>query len=395
MSDATPVTMKGHVRIVDDLNRVYLDKHNAVHPRNVARILARALANENNFGVYRMAFGNGGTITDASFAVTFKTPNDGQPPDDRTWDSRLYNETYSEIVDEGSVILNPNLGADPGSADSNTGTRQGGGSTPTSDPPSTPHVSGPGVRSRELGLTSEVIIRCVLNPDEPTGQFDNPTDAPDGPTSFMFDELGLYSPGAPAADSSGYNDVDVGNRTSEDTTNLDSIQYSFKINVDNGGFVDISFTPPNPNPTYGELCEAINSGDVTWNPAWGNLNPLPAGASVSITDNTLDYSSITGVQTYGFLKFTSPTVGATSRVELQDGTIGTSMFDALNPPSGGVIRPTVAGRNAGVQNAPTNPAIERERLLTHLIFAPILKAANRTMTITYTLTISVARSEEE
>jgi hypothetical protein len=38
------------------------------------------------------------------------------------------------------------------------------------------------------------------------------------------------------------------------------------------------------------------------------------------------------------------------------------------------------------------PALERERLITHLIFSPITKAANRTLTITYTLTISVART---
>lgn len=398
-----PFTVKGHVNIVDDLGNVLLDRDNAVHPQNMARVIARALSNESNYTVWRIAYGNGGTQTDAAFTITYRTPNDGQPPDTRTWDSRLYNETYSEIIDEGNPTLNPELGVDPGSAGPNAGNRPGGGSNPADDPTSIPHVSGPGVRSNELGLTSEIIITSVLNPGEPSGQFETDTLSPaeNTETSFTFDELGLYTTGAPAIDSNGYQDIDVGNRTSEsDSGLLANTQYSFGIEVDGGSLQMITFTTPPAGGSggageilYGDICEAINTGDILWNPAWGGSNPLPGNSTLSITDNSASFPSITGAQTYGYLRYTSGSVGSGSSISVTAGTIGLDMVIELNPPSGGVILAGVSGANAGVQNDPVNPETERERLLTHLIFSPVLKSANRTLTVTYTLTVSVARTQ--
>jgi len=394
-----PLSVIGHVHVIDDLGNILLDKDNAVHPQNCARAIARAFANENNFRIHRIAFGNGGTQTDAAFTITYRTPNDGQPPDVRTWDSRLYNETYSEIVDEGTPGLNPLLGTDPGSADPATGTRPGGGATPSGDPSSIPHVSGPGVRSNELGLTSEVVVTAVLNPGEPTGQFvsDNQAPSENTETSFTFDEIGLYTTGAPAINSTGTQDINVGNRTSEDDTGLlANTQYSFVINVDSGGPQVITFTTPAAGGSgpggeilYGDLCEAINTVDVTWG---GTLVPLPGGATIAITDNTLSFPSITGSQTFGFVRFSSGSTGSGSTIDLSPGVVGLDMIASLNPPTGGILITPVDGLNAGVQNDPVNPTTERERLLTHIIFSPILKAANRTLTATYTLTISVART---
>ena len=138
-------SVKGHVKITDDLGNVLLDKDNAIHPQNMARIIARALANEPNSHIYRMAFGNGGTQVDSAYNIRYMTPNDGQEPDKATWESRLYRETYSEVVDDGLNTLNPDLGKDLGSADSISGIRPGGGSFPEHDPATTRHVSGPGV----------------------------------------------------------------------------------------------------------------------------------------------------------------------------------------------------------------------------------------------------------
>lgn len=396
------VNVKGHCKIVDDLGQVLLDKDNAIHPQNMARVFARALANEHNYYVDRIAFGNGGTVVDAAYTITYKTPNDGQSPDIATWDSRIYNETYSEIINEGQSVLNPDLGTDPGSADINTGVRTGGGAVPADDPATVLHVSGPGVRSVELGLTSEVVITAVLNSAEPMGQYltDNlaPTEFTD--TSFTFDEIGLYTSGAPAIDTSGYQQVDVGDRISTDDTGLaPNTAYSFNIAVDGGLPVTVSFTTPvgggsgaNGEILYGDLCEAINTGAVSW--GFPGSSVLPGSAGVSITDLTGGtFPSIADAQTYGFLKFQSGSAGTASTISLA-GAQTNAFIAALNPPTGSSLLAPVAGKDAGIQNNPTDPQTERERLLAHLIFSPILKAADRTLTITYTLTISVARTPQ-
>ena len=127
MKNFLDVSIDGHVLITDaDTNEVLVDKHNAIHSQNMARIIARALARENNGYIHRIAFGNGGTVTDPTNQVIFNSPNDGR---NGSWESRLYNETYSEIVDD----LHPDFGSDPGSAEPGK-IRTGGGAVPEDDP---------------------------------------------------------------------------------------------------------------------------------------------------------------------------------------------------------------------------------------------------------------------
>lgn len=397
-----PITVKGHLNIVDDLGNTLVDKDNAIHPQNMARVFARALSNENNYFINRIAFGNGGTTVDAAFTVTYRTPNDGQSPDIASWDSRIYHETYSEIVNAGQTVLNPLLGTDTGSADLNTGVRSGGGSVAASDPTSVPHVSGPGVRSSELGLISEVVISAVINGDEPRSQFLSDYNAATNQNTaagdFVFDEIGLYTSGAQAISTSGYQYIDVGNRVSTDDTGLLPGQnYAFNVSIDGGTSTVIQFTTPTTGGSgaggqilYGDFCQAINTGDSTW--GLSGVNPMPGSATVSITDMTGGtFSTITGSMTYGYLKVESPTSGASSAVDLA-GANTTALLTALNPPLGSSLQTAVNGSVAGLQNSPTNPTQERERLLSHLIFSPVLKSSNRTLAITYTLTISVART---
>ncbi len=393
-----PLEIKGHVKIVDDLGNVLLDQDNAVHPQNMSRVIARALSNEDNFKINRIAFGNGGTTIDAAFNITFKSPNDGQPPDIQTWESRLYNETYSEIVDDSNTAA---LGTDPGSAGPRVGTRAGGGSDPTGDPTSVEHVSGPGTRSRELGLTSEVLIVSVLNPNEPSGQFASDQTLSNINSPFTFDELGIYTTGQQAAASAGIQDVNVNNKVSTDTTPLAAnTTYGFRIAVDAGvaapSYTTIKVqTPLTGTITYGALCEAINDSPFDGIVVTGTI---PTNGTVSITDSTFGtYQSIDGLQTFGFLRFSSSTSGATSKILLADGsddtndgslplfaTLDNGVYNAINP---------INGSDKGVQNNATVSSGEQERLLTHLIFAPVIKTANRTLTITYTLTVSVARTQ--
>lgn len=404
MKQTFDIEVLGHCLITDDTGAVLLDQTNAVHPQNLARVFARGLSREDNYFIHRMAFGNGGTVIDAARTVTYRTPNDGQNPDTTQWRSRLYNETYSEIVD----VLNPKFGTDPGSSDEYTGLRLGGGAISTGVPET--RAAGAGVRSRELGLQSEVIITCVISSDEPVGQYDSDDQSPSASTEsgFVFDEIGLYTAGLQALPTSGYQQIDVFNKTSEHDTGLTpGVQYKFDVSVDGNPSTVITFTPPLTGGSgiggqilYGDLCQAINTSDAEWGLDGSGASALPSNAKMLVTDLTGGtFPSITNAQTHGYLVITSITAGSASAVDLTGPNTNTFMGQ-LNPyvVSGGsssgaiLVTPAVPGTNAGVQNDAVDSSRERERLLTHIIFSPVLKSKNRTLTVTYTLTITVDRT---
>lgn len=366
----------GNITPTDD-GTVIRDEYNAVHPQNMARAISRGLSNESNYFIHRIGFGNGGTTIDVANNVSFKTPRDGLNPGDNHWEARLYNETYSEIVDDSNV----NIGTGEGSA--------------AGDPITVEHVSGPGVRSVEdllVGATvSNVVITAVLNPNEPNSQVLSQQGGLNGETNlesnFTFDELGLFTAGAPDTNTAGYQDVDVGNKDAKSDTGLAaSTQYTFSVVVDSSTNANITImTPavgtgdgtnaPTNSITFGDLVTILNaSGSDLDN----------AGAFVEITDDTPIQDG--GSETFGFLRFSSKTSGSTSSIVLSDGDLFSSIsgFQSINPP--------VNGRQAGVRNDPVNPTNERERMITHLIFSPVTKSADRLLTITYTLSILVART---
>lgn len=58
--DTFGIKVLGHLKLVGkQTGEVFLDKTNAVHPQNLARIFARALANENYHHIMNIALGNG------------------------------------------------------------------------------------------------------------------------------------------------------------------------------------------------------------------------------------------------------------------------------------------------------------------------------------------------
>lgn len=373
--NALPMTFQcrahGHVKITDDLGQVLLDQDNAVHPENMARVIARALSHEPNYQIYRVAFGNGGTTVSAGNTITYKTPNDGQLPDPAGWQSRLYNETFSIVIDDQSPLFGTGVGT------SNIGS-----------PPSVPGISGPGVRSTELGLISTVLVDVVLNASEPLSETltDTGTANSQLKTEFTFDEMGLYSPGLSDVNTAGTQAVNLPNLNIQSNTGLNTAyQYSFGISVNGGTPQTITITTPNTGTGVDGTSTYVSYADIL---PLINTAIAPYGASASISDIT------NGIDTGGNLVFKSTTNGPGSSILLTQ-TLPAPANWLFNHLLGYVsIGTPVAGQLAGVQDNPADPNTVRERLLTHIIFSPILKSANRTLSVQYTLSIAVARTIE-
>lgn len=366
-----PIQVIGHVHMVDDLGTVLLDKKNAVHPQNMARVIARALANESNYFIHRIAFGNGGTVVTGAGAITYNTPNDGIT-DNAGYASQLYNETYYEIIDENGIMVGTGPGANP-----------------SGDGPSTPNVQdGIGVYSEELGLISKVIISATLNPGEPSGQYptDNLAAIEDTEGDFTFDEIALFTSGAPNSPTAGYQTIDVGGKVNTDNTGLlgDGLtEYYFDLFVDGvpinvvvGPLVSLGGSGLGGLYTYDDIIPMINA-------------QLGGAAVASVTESGVS-------QTYGMIQITSATTGVDSTVEIVDETLGSPgpsnewLFGQLI--GFNQINASIDGLASGQLNNPVQPSTEVERMLTHIIFSPVLKSANRQIQITYTLTVQVAQS---
>lgn len=147
--------IKGHVLIKDkNTGEVLCDKFNAVHPQNMAKVLARGLANEPNQQIFQIALGNGGTYIDSTQSIVYNSPNIVGIS------ANLYNTTYTEVVDDG-----------------NSGV--GIGNSVISQAAPSPDIS------------SLVICTIQLSANEPAGQAttDGVTTNPD--SLYTFDELGL------------------------------------------------------------------------------------------------------------------------------------------------------------------------------------------------------------
>ena len=367
--------MKGNVKVFAD-DELIMDKDNAIHPQNMARIIARSLSGEDNSTIYRMAFGNGASFTDIGNNTVFRAPNTGN--NGGGWESRLYRETYSEVVDAGD----PLYAQDPGSAGPDA-VRPGGGADPNSDP------TGGGVESNEAGKRSNIVITMAINENEPSGV----------PDPFTFDEIGLYTSGKGAIETSGSSSVDVLNKNSNDIVpNLAFLtQYSIRVVVDGTELTQLFTTPASGSGsggllTYGDLCEGLNTG--SWFTGGDAINAV---AFFFITDFTGGiYPTITGQDSAGFFTVQSKSTGANSTISFPEiisisgspnviYVLADSQWQRAN-------RNTVVGEDAGAQNDPATPSNERERLLSHLIFPPISKAAGTIIRIVYTITVGVSES---
>ncbi len=159
MQEALKTVVSGHVKITDTrTGEVLVDKHNAIHPKNMATAIARGLSNTSNYQIFKLKLGNQGTYIDGTQQIVLRTPiTTGDTAD-------LYNPTYVEVVDE--------LDAAVGSGNS---------VVYTNIPSST---------------NTRVIVTAVISSNE---AINNPTDGGDGDASldpegtYFFDELGLFT----------------------------------------------------------------------------------------------------------------------------------------------------------------------------------------------------------
>lgn len=340
-----------NVNITDDLGNTLLDKSNAIHPQNMSRIISRALANEANSYIYKLALGRGGTFIDATGDISFRKPNDGIFPDAAGWQSQLHEQTYAEVVSTMGGLNSVKSYA-----------------LPTGE--------------------SQVVVTCILSADEPSGQLASsvlPNSSING--EFVFDELGLFSSGRPATATQGYQDVQVGPTHAiiySDATSLaPNTEYVLNLTVDGASVGPGTFTT---GPGVG--------GKITYADLINTLNAKLTGAVAQVTEP--------GVNTDGFLRFRSMTTGQTSSVVITDDRINPKwLLHGLGSPTSTHGAPTVAvtliapnnGDMQGAEDNSIDPSTERERLLTHLIFAPLQKDASRTWKITYKLTVVVQQSD--
>lgn len=158
--------VKGHVLITDvtdpEKSKILLDKSNAIHPENMSRAIANALANNvDSLGVSlgaisEMRFGNGGTVVLSTGRVTYKSPR-------VTSVGGLYSETYSKNI-------NPRVTTGVESQYNNI---------------STTHIPGQ--------VYTDIICICTLGLGEPADQ--NVSSSTNMEGTYVFDEIGLYTDG--------------------------------------------------------------------------------------------------------------------------------------------------------------------------------------------------------
>lgn len=155
--DLTGLNIEGHIKIwCPESGEILVNKRNAIHYENMSIALAESIANTGQGFIHKLVFGNGGTTVDPTGIITYLTPNSVGT------NAALYNQTYSKVVDDRSILNND----------------------PLRNKIETRHVTGTNY--------TDVFVTCLLDYGEPSDQeaFDNTTN---NSGAYVFDELGLQS----------------------------------------------------------------------------------------------------------------------------------------------------------------------------------------------------------
>lgn len=335
MKNNLPVTITGHCLITDDLNNVHLNQSNAIHSPNMSHIIAKILARESNHSIARIGLGSGGAYYDTvskSTTIKYNHVRDGLYPADMGWDSTLYNETLS--------------------------------------------ITDFNIYSVDNDRLSKVIIEFKLdNTTTPTQLIRDINDSKplDPHEPFIFNEIGLFSPGLPLTSTHGYQLIRL-YTDSVDNIGINVGNYQFVISIDDNDqlIIPLNITK---SLTYIELIDLLNSYLVQYN----------AIASI-VCYVGLDQSIISHI------KIQSRNVGKYSRINIKRLYPANDwLFSSLNHFVN--LDLPINGKSTGVRTYPTNRTKESERMLTHIIFSPVLKTNTREFNIRYTLTIHTKKSE--
>lgn len=147
--------IEGFVLVRDaETGEVLVDKQNAVHFENMSEAIALSLANRSSGHVHEMVFGNGASTVSGTGAITYF------PPNVTGSDARLYNQTFSKIIDDSSP-LNVDRSA-----------------------------NNLRVQHKLNATYADIVATCYLGYAEPAGQ-DAFDDATDNDGNFVFDEIGI------------------------------------------------------------------------------------------------------------------------------------------------------------------------------------------------------------
>ena len=152
----TPINhITGHVLIKDTQSqKILVDQYNSINFENFSICLAAGAAYQPEGYIYEMVFGNGAALITGTGTITYL------PPNVIGMDAQLYNQTYSQVVNNLS--------------------------------PTNPDVNNNFIRiNHKAGnFYTDIIVTCLLPTGIPQGEdaFDTATDMTN---AYIFNELGL------------------------------------------------------------------------------------------------------------------------------------------------------------------------------------------------------------
>jgi hypothetical protein len=182
LKDNAGISISGHVLIKDlTTGEIVLDKFNAINYENITFVIANLLSNIDadtpgpngdgtGYHVFKIAYGNGGTVIDSNGNITYRTVNVDGPT------AGLYNQTYEkscQTIDSSNQTIVVEHGGNPYSDVVIT---------------STLDYAEPSI---EEGADEDQLFMDNATNDTETSFIFDEYATNDTETSFIFDELGI------------------------------------------------------------------------------------------------------------------------------------------------------------------------------------------------------------